>query len=152
MTGYPYRGTDYIDQGFGMNGYPPAYPFGFGKSYTTFSYSPMVCNRTAVSVMGSLDCRVTITNTGSVAGRETVQWYLKDEIASVSPVDWRMVGFQSVTLAPGEAETLTITLPADDLAMANQKGKWVLEPGYFQLGVGTHSKALQTHRFFLKEY
>lgn len=152
MTGYPYRGTDYIDQGFGMNGYPPAYPFGFGKSYTTFSYSPISCNRNAISVLESLTCQVTITNTGSVAGRETLQWYIKDEIASVSPVDWRMVGFQSVMLAPGESETLTFTLPADELAMANYKGKWVLEPGYFQIGAGTHSKALQTHRFFLEEY
>lgn len=149
LAGYPYRGSDQLDASFGMEGYPPLYPFGHGKSYTSFTYNNLTCSDTVVGPEHSLTCSITVQNTGKVTGRESVQWYLKDEVASVSPVLWRMVGFQNIELAPGQQQTLTFVLPDRSLQLVDRNQNWSWESGYFQLGVGPDSENLQPHRFFL---
>lgn len=149
IIGYPYRGADLLDASFGMEGYPPAYPFGHGLSYSDFNLIDFTCSDTLMGADGSITCSITLQNTGTTRGTEVLQWYLQDEVASISPVLWRMVHFDRISLMPAGQETITFTLPTESLRMVNREGEWIQESGYFQIGVGNNSTDLQTHRFYL---
>ena len=115
------------------------YPFGYGLSYTTFAYE----NFRAADMGDSLDIAVTVRNTGSRAGTETAQFYIRDVTASlVRPVK-ELKGYQRVTLAPGEAREVRLNLPKQDLGFYNNNGEYVLEDGLFRLYVGGDSENVQ---------
>lgn len=151
LKGFPYRGSDMLDASFGMDGYPPLFPFGYGLSYTTYTYDSIQCNNRQLYPGQSLLCSVKVTNTGPMPGKEVVQWYLQDEVASVAPYIWRLEGFEKITLPPGDSETVYFTISPEKLKMVNQDKVWVIEPGYFKVGVGPDSKSLRTHRFIYVE-
>lgn len=110
----------------------PLFPFGFGLSYTTFSYSNLRC---AVTEHG-IEATVTVTNTGNRAARETVQLYVRDLVASrVRPV-WELKGFRKCALAPGQQEMVTLTVSPIQLTFYDPAMRRVMEPGDFLLQVG----------------
>jgi beta-glucosidase len=113
----------------------PLYPFGYGLSYTTFAYSNLVVDeKTAAG--SEVKIKVTVTNTGEIAGDEVVQLYLTDEKAS-SPRPLRQLeGFKRVRLEAGESRMLEFTLKAEQLSMINSKDTRVIEPGWFTVAVG----------------
>ena len=90
-----------------------------------------------------VDVRVTVTNTGSRAGKDVVQLYLRDEVASVTPAVRKLKRFAKVDLDPSEAQTLTFTLTRDDFSFIGRDAAPVVEPGRFQLQVDTLSTAVR---------
>ncbi len=113
----------------------PLYHFGFGLSYTTFEYSNL-----KVEVDGDITITCDVTNSGDVAGDEVVQLYIKDMVGSVAPFDQVLRGFERVPLKAGETQSVTFTLsPERDLSMLNRGNEWVVEPGEFEVRVGTSS-------------
>jgi beta-glucosidase len=117
----------------------PLYPFGYGLSYTTFSYSAPRLSATRIAAADSITVQVDVTNTGAVAGDEVVQLYLRDDVASVTRPVRELRGFQRLTLAPGQSRTASFTLRPDDLAFYDQRLRRVVEPGTFTVWVGTSS-------------
>ncbi len=113
------------------------WPFGFGLSYTTFSYSDLKVDRPQFSASDSLSFSVNVTNTGDVAGKEAVMLFTSDLVASLVPDNRRLRAFRKVALAPGETKTVTLTIAASDLSFVNAKGDWTLEPGDFRAQIGT---------------
>jgi beta-glucosidase len=113
----------------------PLYPFGYGLSYTSFTYSNL---RVPEKMAAGSDVRVevTITNTGKMAGDEVVQLYLTDEKASTPRPVRQLEGFKRVHLAAGESRTLEFTLKAEQLSLINNREERVIEPGWFTLAVG----------------
>ncbi len=131
MVGYRYWTT---------TGKHPLFPFGFGLSYTTFSFSNLQVPATAASgsaVTVSFD----VTNTGSVAGAEVAQLYVSDPSARARRPERELKGFEKVRLAPGETKHVTLTLDARSFsywdATAN---KWAIDPGKFVIRVGDSSE------------
>jgi beta-glucosidase len=117
----------------------PLYPFGYGLSYTTFSLSSPHLSSMSVSPNGSLSVTDTITNAGSVAGDDVVQLYLHESFTSIlQPVE-KLEGFQRVTLAPGQSKTVTFTIGRQNFGFYNEQGRFVVEPGQFDLWVGDSS-------------
>ncbi len=116
---------------------PVAYPFGHGLSYTTFAYSDL-----SVRPDGNgAEVTVTVTNTGDVAGTETVQVYVSDPVAGVYRPEQELKGFARLTLAPGESGTATIALDRRAFAFWHTAaGRWVVEGGEFQVRVGASSR------------
>ena len=114
----------------------PLFPFGFGLSYTTFSYGKPVANE---GKDGAWLVSVDVTNTGKVAGREIVQLYLRDEVASVLPRERELKEFTSVWLEPGEKRTVTFTLGKNAFAIYDANLDHVVEPGDFTAFVGPDS-------------
>jgi beta-glucosidase len=113
----------------------PLYPFGYGLSYTTFSYSNL--NVPATAVAGEkIKVRVTVTNSGKVAGDEVVQLYLTDEKASTTRPIRQLEGFQRISLKPGESKDVEFELDPRQFSIINNKDKRVIEPGYFTISVG----------------
>jgi len=122
----------------------PLYPFGFGLSYTTFDISAPRVVTPSIAAGQPAQVQVDIANTGTRAGDEVVQLYVRDDEASVTRPVIELKGFQRVTLNPGERRTLTFTLQPDDLALWNAEMKRVVEPGTFTISSGPNSVDLKS--------
>ncbi|WP_235540279.1 glycoside hydrolase family 3 N-terminal domain-containing protein [Paenibacillus sp. Root52] len=117
----------------------PLYPFGFGLSYTTFEISEIRLSQTRMMESGTIFASVTVTNTGMVAGEETVQMYIQDIYASVVRPVKELKGFKKVKLAVGEAKEISFKITAKDLAFWNLNKKNEVEPGDFKVYIGSNS-------------
>jgi beta-glucosidase len=122
----------------------PLYPFGYGLSYTNFAISPPRIATPIIAVGQSAQVDVDVANTGSRAGDEVVQLYVRDDEASVTRPLIELKGFRRVTLAPGEKKTLRFELQPDDLALWNADMKHVVEPGTFTISAGPNSVDLKS--------
>ena len=115
------------------------WPFGHGLSYTSFEYSNLTVSQTEFDSSDVLKVTVDVTNTGDVAGKESVLLFSSDYYASSTPDVRRLRAFDKVELAPGETKTVELELKAKDLAFVNYYGKWTIEEGDFALSVGNQS-------------
>jgi beta-glucosidase len=131
------RGNDYYD----LSG-EPLYPFGFGLSYTTFEISGLQLNKTTYSQNEKIIAKVNVRNTGSKAGSEVIQLYVKDVLASVSRPILELKGFQKIYLQPGESKQITIEVPVKELQFLNSAMNWTVEKGTYRIMVGNSSKNL----------
>ncbi|RFU20904.1 glycoside hydrolase family 3 C-terminal domain-containing protein [Geodermatophilus marinus] len=134
-----YRAFDAADR-------PVAYPFGHGLSYTGFDYTDLAID-TAGSVDGDdlvLTARLTVTNTGAVAGREVVQLYVGAPPGRVARPPRELRGFTTVDLAPGDGTAVEFTLGARDLAYwSTAHRRWVVDPGTYRIAVGASSRDIR---------
>lgn len=114
----------------------PLYPFGYGLSYTSFSYSKPVADKKEYRTGEPVRISVELKNTGMRRGREVIQLYVRDEVASVLPRERELREYTSVTLDPGESRTVAFTLPAEAFSLYDAELKKVVEPGTFTIFVG----------------
>jgi len=128
----------------------PLYPFGFGLSYTTFTIGAPRLSATTIGSSDSLRVTVDVTNTGSRAGDEVVQLYVRDDVGSVTRPVMQLRRFQRLTLAPGERRTVNFTLSVKDLAFYDLAMRRVAEPGTFHVYVGANSRDVQSATFTLR--
>ena len=117
----------------------PQYPFGFGLSYTSFAVSNLHLSASSIPATGKLTVTADVTNTGNRAGDDVIQLYIHDQVASILQPVRRLDGFQRVTLAPGQKQTITFTLGPQNLGFYNNKGQFGVEPGGFDVYVGDSS-------------
>ncbi|MHA1963223.1 MAG: beta-glucosidase [Candidatus Thorarchaeota archaeon] len=123
----------------------PLFPFGFGQSYTEFEFGPIHLNRESFGKPeDTLLVDVEVTNIGELAGSEVVQVYARDIEASVERPPQELVGFEKIRLEPGERETVSVKVMAEELAYYDvSRHDWVIEPGDFKLLVGKSSRDIQ---------
>ncbi|MBO7609810.1 MAG: beta-glucosidase BglX [Muribaculaceae bacterium] len=121
----------------------PLFPFGFGLSYTTFSYGPLTLSSNSMTQAGSITASVTVTNTGDYAGDEVVQLYIRDMVGSIARPVQELKDFARIHLQPGESRTVTFSITPDKLKFYNSDYDFVLEPGDFEVMVGTDSHHVQ---------
>jgi len=129
------RGDDYVDSSG-----KPAFPFGFGLSYTSFDYSDLILTPREVDSAGGVTVRCTVKNTGTRAGDEIVQAYVSDVVTSVTWVNKALRGFARVPLAPGEKKTVQLALPWEAFELVDAEGRRVVEAGDFEVLVGPSSR------------
>lgn len=137
---------DYISGKFS-----PLYPFGHGLSYTKFKYEGFTVSPAQAKMGQPVNVSVNVTNTGTRQGDEVVQLYLRDMIGSVSRPVMELKDFKRVPLDPGETKTVAFTITPDKLQFYNIDMKRVVEPGDFQVMVGTSSIEYQTATFEIQE-
>jgi beta-glucosidase len=118
----------------------PLYPFGFGLSYTQFSYSDVKLSTSSPKGNQSVTASVTVTNTGKAEGKEVVQLYLRDLVGSVTRPVQELKGFQKIALKPGESKTISFTITPETLKFYNYDLKYVWEPGEFEIMIGGNSR------------
>jgi beta-glucosidase len=129
----------------------PLFPFGFGLSYTTYEYSDILLNRSEIGMKDTLAATVGITNTGTMAGEEVVQLYVRDLVGSVTRPVKELKGFRKISLQPGETKSVTFRLTANDLRFFGAEMTFKAEPGDFYLMIGPNSAELKEKRFVLSE-
>lgn len=152
---FPYKpGSQAGQPGDGPNGfgktniYGALYPFGYGLSYTTFEYSNLVFDKDKILRDSNVVLHVTIKNTGTRKGDEVVQLYVKDEVTSVTVYEKQLRGFERISLAPNESKTVTFTLKPSDISLLNLKMERVVEPGFFEVQIGSSSEDIRLKKRF----
>lgn len=128
----------------------PLYPFGYGLSYTTFSYDHLRLSANKMDRRGKLVASVDVTNTGEYDADEIVQLYIRDMVGSVSRPVKELKGFERIHLQKGETKTVHFTIDEEKLKFYNSDLQYVSEPGEFQLMVGPNSRDVQTLSFVLE--
>lgn len=127
----------------------PLYPFGFGLSYTTFSYGDITLSNTSFKPGGNVTASVTVTNTGNTTGKEVVQLYIRDMVGTITRPLKELKGFQKIELKAGESKTVSFTITADDLKFYNSDLKFIAEPGDFKIFIGANSRDVKSADFKL---
>ncbi|MBQ0736353.1 beta-glucosidase BglX [Aquimarina celericrescens] len=153
-TGRPQNGPD--DKRWGITKYSdaprePLYSFGYGLSYTTFDISSPILDKNQMSMSDTLQIKVRVKNTGKRKGTEVVQLYIRDNVANVSRPVKELKGFRRIELDPNQEEIVQFNLTVDDLKYWDDKMKYSIEPGEFDLFVGNASNQVKHITFILKE-
>jgi len=128
------RGDDYND----LTG-KPAFPFGFGLSYTQFEYSNLKMEKNTIKASDSVWVQCQITNTGNYDGAEIVQLYIRDQLASLARPIMELKGFQKIFLKKGASTTVKFLIAPAQLEMLNEQMQLVVEPGEFRIMIGASS-------------
>lgn len=128
----------------------PLYPFGYGLSYTTFSYGDVRLSAAEMNRDGSVTATVTVKNTGNRAADEVVQLYIRDVAASVSRPVKELKGFSRISLAAGESRDITFSVTPDMLSYYDAEGNSVLESGEFIIMTGPDSKHVTSARLVVR--
>jgi beta-glucosidase len=156
---FPYKPGSHAGQpGDGPNGYGKTavigalYPFGFGLSYTSFAYTSLSITPLEQKPQGDIQVAVEVTNTGSRKGDEVVQLYLSDKVSSVTTYTSQLRGFERISLEAGETKMVSFTLHADDLMLLDKNMNWTVEPGEFEIMIGSSSEDIRVKKnFTIKE-
>jgi beta-glucosidase len=138
-TGRPVSETEYFTSHYLDLPSTPLYPFGFGLTYTSFAYSNLRIEHANLGTGDTLRATVVVHNAGTRAGDETVQLYVKDEVATVTRPVRELKGFNKVRIEAGQSATVALTVPVSELAFTGIDMKALVEPGSFQLFVGPNS-------------
>ncbi|MGZ8523491.1 MAG: beta-glucosidase BglX [Chitinophagaceae bacterium] len=128
----------------------PLYPFGYGLSYTSFSYSDVKLSSSSMTAGQKITASVTVTNTGSKDGKEVVQLYIRDMVGTSTRPVKELKGFQKMELKAGEAKTVSFDISINDLKYYNYDLKYVAEPGDFKVFIGGNSRDTKTADFKLR--
>ena len=149
-----YRWIDKLSNGKSSNGKinTPLFPFGYGLSYTTFKLGKATADKQELTANDNITFTIPVTNTGAVAGAETIQLYVSDLEASVERPVKELKAFRKVFLQPGETKQVSLTIDRSALSFYNdQTGQWTAEPGEFKALIGTSSRnIISDYKFRLK--
>lgn len=129
----------------------PLYPFGYGLSYTDFSYSDLSLDRTSLDDKGAITATVKVTNTGDRPGDEVVQFYIRDLEGSVARPVKELKHFERISLKPGESRDVTYRIMPDDLKFYDYNLDYVAEPGDFEVMAGPDSRNVSSQRFTFRK-
>jgi len=121
----------------------PLFPFGHGLSYTSFEYNSLKVSPEKVGPAGKVEISFNVKNTGDLRGDEVAQLYVRDEVASVTRPVMELKGFKRVTLNPGEEKRVTFRLSVDQLAFYDRDMRFIVEPGRFNIMIGSSSEDIR---------
>lgn len=129
----------------------PLYPFGYGLSYTTFTYGDIQLDKTTMNANGELTATVTVTNSGKKDGAEVVQLYIRDLVGSITRPVKELKGFEKIFLKAGESKQVTFKITPEMLKFYNSDLRFVCEPGEFHVMIGGNSRDVKTAGFVLNK-
>jgi beta-glucosidase len=122
----------------------PVYPFGYGLSYTNFTYGDLKLSSTSLKGNQTLTASVAVTNSGNSDGKEVVQLYIRDVVGSITRPVKELKGFQKIALKAGETKTVTFSITPNDLKFYNSDLKYDWEPGEFVIMAGGNSRDVKS--------
>lgn len=127
----------------------PLFPFGYGLSYTSFSYGDVKLSSNSLNNTGKISASITVTNTGNYDGEEVVQLYIRDMVGSIARPVKELKGFQKIMLKKGESRLVSFSITVNDLKFYNTELKYAAEPGDFKLFIGGNSNEVKEAGFKL---
>ena len=148
---YYHKKADIRDVEWGYDGFYTQFEFGFGLSYTSFEYSNFSIDKDTLSGSEDLKISVSIKNTGIREGKEVVQLYLKDLLASVAPDSKRLIRFEKIKLQPNQSEKVDFTINSSDLKFIGMDNTWVVENGDFEFQIGSSSQEVLKKQMYYQQ-
>lgn len=136
-------------RGYLFDDVSPLFPFGFGLSYTKFSFKNLRLTKKKIKTSGTTQVLVDVANTGKRAGTEVVQMYIRDCVSSVTRPVKELKGFQKISLKPGETKTVSLDITPESLAFWDVRMKYVVEPGEFEIMLGSSSRDTDLQKVML---
>lgn len=136
LVPYDHKYTETLDKDFGRNAFNPQWEFGYGLSYSGFQYDTLKLNKKEYRKDDVIELTVELRNVSERAGKEVVQVFVRDEVASITPSVKRLRAFKKVEVKANSTETVTIQIPVSELSFVNKANQWVVESGAFELTVG----------------
>jgi len=137
-------------RGYLFDDITPLFPFGYGLSYTTFSFDNLRLEKKIIGLDESTILHVDVTNIGNRTGEEVVQMYIRDLVSSVTRPVKELKGFKKISLKPNETKTVSLTILPEHLAFTNIDKEFVVEPGDFEIMVGNSSRTEDLEKLILK--
>ena len=134
-----------MDKDFGENAFNPQWEFGFGLSYSKFDYSNLKIDKQSYSINDVIKCSVDVSNNSSVSGKEIVQVYISDLVASITPSVKRLRAFDKVLIQAGETKTVEFNIKVQELSFVANNSRWVVEPGKFLITIKDLSANIEIH-------
>ena len=126
----------------------PLYPFGYGLSYTSFSYGELSLSASEIAPGESVTASFTVTNTGAVPGTAVPQLYLRDLISSTVKPEYTLAAFTRVTLQPGETRRVSLEITPKAMRTLDRNYRWVVEPGVFRVFLADNAENFLAHQEF----
>ncbi len=148
-TGRPYSETQKYTTKYLDVPNEPLYPFGYGLSYTTFSYGDIMLDNSTLKEKGKITAKISISNTGEKEGTETVQLYIRDLVGTVTRPVKELKAFRQITLKAGESQTVSFEITEEMLKFYNADLQYIAEPGDFKLFIGGNSRDVKEAMFTL---
>lgn len=142
MLPYYHKKTDIRDVNWGFDGFYTQFEFGYGLSYSSFEYSNLNLSSESFGKNDNVTISVTVKNTSTIEGKETIQLYLKDVIATISPDSKRLIKFEKVNLKAQETKTISFELNWNDFKSIGMDNSWIVEDGDFELHIGGNPQEL----------
>ena len=142
LVHYDRKRTEDLDIDFSMNAYQPSFDFGFGLSYTKFTYTPIIISADTLKKGSKILVNCKVKNTGAVKGAEVVQLYYNDLVASITPSVKKLTDFQKIVLAPNEEQIVQFELDAAHFSFINKNNERVTEPGWIELLIDQQKKLI----------
>ena len=142
LVHYDHKTMEELATDFSMNGYNPEFDFGYGLSFTSFTYSPMKINKATITGSESFEVSVTVTNNGTRTGKEVVQLYYQDLFASITPSVKKLTGFRKIELNPDESKQVTFVLTAENFSFIGKDCQRITEPGEIELQLSNQKKLI----------
>jgi beta-glucosidase len=139
---YDHKRSEDLDIDFSMNAYRPQFDFGFGLSFTSFEYSNMLVLSSSINDNQKLVLTVDVKNTGSIKGKEVVQLYYNDLVASITPSVKKLMGFEKIELQPNETRKVSFEIRKSDFSFINKDLKRITEPGEIELMIHNQKKLI----------
>jgi beta-glucosidase len=132
---YDHKSTELLDKNFGFQTFNPQWEFGHGLSYSSFSYSNLIIDKKSYQKTDYLKVSVDVKNDSAIDGKEVIQVYITDLIASITPSIKRLRGFKKVKLKAQETQTVHFEIPIESLSFVGKDNKWIVETGDFVIQV-----------------
>jgi beta-glucosidase len=147
---YYHKKTDIRDVTWGYNGFYPQFEFGFGLSYSNYKYSNFIISKDTLKGVDKMEISVDLQNTGNYDGKEIIELYLKDMVATVAPDSKKLIRFSKILLKKGETKKVLFFINSKDLASVGIHNKWIIEEGDFELQIGGNPQKLIKKKFYYK--
>ncbi len=145
---YQHKGSDKLDVNFEMDGFNPQWEFGHGLSYTNFEFKNLKFSADTINTGEELKVSVEVSNTGDKAGKEVVQLFIRDLVATIAPDDRKLIGFEKIHLHPDESKVIDLFVKYDDLKYVGLDNEWIAERGEFEIIIGGVPDNMLKKRFF----
>jgi beta-glucosidase len=145
---YQHKGSDKLDNKFGMDGFNPQWEFGHGLSYTNFQFSNFTISADTIYSEQNITVSVDVKNVGKHLGKEVAQLFIRDMVASITPDDRKLIGFEKIHLNAGETKTVSLTIGYDDLKFVGLDNQWIAEVGDFEVLIGGNPDSMMKKKFY----
>ncbi|MGB1041568.1 MAG: glycoside hydrolase family 3 C-terminal domain-containing protein, partial [Flavobacteriales bacterium] len=142
FVSYDHKYTEILDINFGHNAFNPQWEFGYGLSYSKFNYKNLKLNKSEFNENDTITLSIEVANSSEITGKEVVQVFVSDSVASITPSVKRLRAFKKIELSGNETKIVEFNIPISEFSFIDATNKWKIEKGYFKVAIANERQTL----------